>query len=523
MNKLDDERAALRRLAGGTTMAAGSEVVPLIRRATRAILLMLWLLAIIAAVSSGALLLSHARSHSEGMAVSLEQYARRTITLAAFVVDEYQEHLDERGGLAGLVEDAATSQRLRDLATWLPEGSTAGVVAADGTYLASTSPLASTPVKPTDRRWFQAHVRDGLQTYIGPAILSRVSNRYVFTYSAAYNAKDGNLHGIIVMGIPSNSVTGLAPDQRHTSMALVEDDGAVVAAQPFRPEMVAETMAWNSLVPEAQSTSVARVFGAWSVVAVRTMPDLKLHAIAALPVFNALQPLLWGIGIGLPVLLLLTQLLRVLSNQLQKKSRQVEQALADNKVLFQEVHHRVKNNLQVISSLLRLQSERLPAELRPLLDETGARVRAIALVHEQIYRTASPSDVQLDRFLAQLVQQLSASMIAGPARITTDLQPMTIGLDRAVPVAILATEAITNAIKHGLEDGDGAITVRLASQGGVNRLEVHDSGGGIGDDANTGLGTRIMTALARQIDGTWSSDAAPSGGTSFTLSWPASA
>ncbi|MFO1130881.1 MAG: histidine kinase dimerization/phosphoacceptor domain -containing protein [Hyphomicrobiales bacterium] len=523
MNKFDDERAALRRLASGNAMAAGSEVVPLIRRATRAILLLLWVLAIITAVSSGILLLHHARSHAEGVATSLEQYARRTITLAAFVVDEYQEHLDERGGLAGLAQDAATSQRLRDLATWLPDGSTAGVVASDGTYLASNAALGPNLARPTDRQWFQAHVRDGLQSFIGPAILSRVSNRYVFTYSAAYRAKDEELLGVIVLGIPSNSITGLATDQRHTSMALVEDDGAVVAAQPFHPEMVDERLPWRDLVPEPKSTGVATVFGAWSVVAVRTMPDLKLHAIAAVPLFEVLKPLLWGIGIGLPVLLLLTRLLRVLSNQLQKKSRQVEQALADNKVLFQEVHHRVKNNLQVISSLLRLQSERLPAELRPLLDQTGARVRAIALVHEQIYRTASPSDVQLDKFLAQLVQQLSASMIAGTARIMTDLQPMTIGLDRAVPVAILATEAITNAIKHGLEDGDGAITVRLASQGGVNRIEVHDSGRGIGDDADTGLGSRIMTALSRQIDGTWSREPAPSGGTSFTLSWPASA
>jgi two-component sensor histidine kinase len=221
------------------------------------------------------------------------------------------------------------------------------------------------------------------------------------------------------------------------------------------------------------------------------------------------------------VLLLLTQLLLTLSNQLQHKSRQVEQALADNKVLFQEVHHRVKNNLQVVSSLLRLQSERLPPELRPLLEETGARVRAIALVHEQIYRTASPSDVQLDKFIVQLVQQLQASMIAGTAKITTDLQPVTIGLDRAVPVAILATEAITNAIQHGLHDGEGAITVTLASQNGLNRLAVHDSGSGDRDAGKSGLGTRIITALARQIDGEWSRDVTPSGGTAFTLTWPA--
>ena len=190
-------------------------------------------------------------------------------------------------------------------------------------------------------------------------------------------------------------------------------------------------------------------------------------------------------------------------------------------MLFQEVHHRVKNNLQVVSSLLKLQADRLPAELRPLLDETVARVRAIALVHEQIYRTASPADVQLDRFLAQLVQQLSASMIGGSARITTDLQPVTIGLDRAVPVAILATEAVTNAIKHGLDNGKGAIHVRLTSDGGRNLLTVTDSGNQPQEDDSIGLGTRIMTALSRQIDGEWELGPDPAGGTVFRLGWPA--
>ena len=84
---------------------------------------------------------------------------------------------------------------------------------------------------------------------------------------------------------------------------------------------------------------------------------------------------------------------------------------------------------------------------------------------------------------------------------------MTIGLDRAVPVAILATEAITNAIKHGLDDGRGRDhRQRSPVESGPNCLAVHDSGTGVREDGTSGLGTRIMTALARQIDGEWSRD-----------------
>jgi len=516
------DRAVLRRLAGGAGASAAGDVSPLIRRGARVILLMLWVLGGVAAAAIAWLLLHHAKVHTAATAVSLEQFARRSLTLAAFVVDEYEEFLDQRGGVQGAGDDPRNAEKLATLLAWLPEGSIIGLALPDGRWATSTvaPPGAAPPVN--DRRWFKAHVSEGLDAYVGPAILSRLSKRYVFTYTAAYRDRDRGLLGIINLGIPSGAITGLAPDQRLTRTALVQHEGFLVAALPFRPEMIDRPFLLPGPPPDVSWTGFGSLFGAWSVSAVRNIPELRLYAVAAVPVAEVLAPLLWGLAIGIPLLLLLTQLLLSLSGQLQEKSRQVEQALADNKVLFQEVHHRVKNNLQVISSLLRLQTERLPPELRPLLDETGARVRAIALVHEQIYRAASPSDVQLDLFIAQLVQQLSASMIGGNAAITTDLQPVAIGLDRAVPVAILATEAITNAIKHGLDAGDGAIRVSLERHDGRNLLTVRDSGQGMAEQGRPGgLGTRIMDALSRQIDGAWRLAPAPGGGTVFSLDWPA--
>lgn len=522
MTSLAEERAALRRLAPGGVPAPPGDVVPLIRRATRAILLLLWAFAVAVTLVSAWLLVLHAESDAETTAISVEQFAESTITLAAFAVDEYEEFLTERGSLAGVGDDPAGRAQLQTLVHWLPKDSVIGLVLPDGSWAASSLLPPLPPVKATDREWFQAHLRDGVDTYIGPAILSRISNRYVFTYSKALRSSGGEgLRGIISIGLPSGSITGLAPDQYHSNMALVQQEGAVVAAQPFSPELMNRPFALPAVSPGSHGTAIAKVFGAWSVVTVRDLPAHGLNAVVAVPLVNVLQPLFWGVGIGLPLLLLLTQLLRTLSNQLQEKSRQVEQALADNRVLFQEVHHRVKNNLQVVSSLVRLQTERLPPELRPLLEETGARVRAIALVHEQIYRTSSPSDVQLDRFLAQLVQQLSASMLGGAARITTDLRPVIIGLDRAVPVAILATEAITNAIKHGLQDGAGEIAVGLSTVRGRNLITVRNTGENASEGTPSGLGTRIMTALVHQIDGEWKLGPAPGGGMLFTLGWPA--
>lgn len=523
MNAIDKERDALRQLASGAQSTTESDVGPLIRRAARLVLLLLWIMAALVALVSGWLLLNHARSHTEATAISLEQYARRNIALAAFVVYELGEFLDERGGVDGFAADGAAREKLISLKERLPEGSGLILVLPDGSVALSTEPLPATPINLSDRLWFQAHMRDGLDSYVGPAILSRVNDQYLYTYSAAYRAPDGRILALIDLGIPSGSITGLAPDQQSTQMALVKTDGSVVAAQPFWPEMISTPFSMPGPLQGQSSTMIGTAFENAAVINVRNVAGYDLHALVSLPLFIVFAPLIWGVAIGLPLLLMLTQLLLALSRQLQEKSRQVEQALADNKVLFQEVHHRVKNNLQVISSLLRLQTERLPPELRPLLDETGTRVRAIALVHEQIYRTASPSDVQLDRFLAQLVQQLSASMIGHLGRVTTELQPVTIGLDRAVPVAILATEAITNAIKHGFDsEGGGVIGVSLESRDGRNVITVRDSGkGGVEESGAAGLGTRIMTALSRQIDGEWSLAPEPSGGMVYRLIWPA--
>lgn len=498
---------------------ADGDVGPLIRRGTRIILLLLWVFGAGLAGVGAWVLLNHARTHTETTAVSLEQFARRTMTLAAFVIDEYEAFLDERGGVSGLASDPVAAGRLTSLVNWLPEGSAGGVALPDGTLALSTLPLPRPLLNVSDRKWFSAPAREGLQNYVGPAVMSRLNGRYFFTYSTAYRGGDGRLLAVLDLGIPSASITGLAPDKRDTRMALVQHGGDVVAAQPFTAGLVGKPFALPAY-PEAAVTVNGTVFGDFAVISIRNLPEYNLYAVVALPMREVLMPLAWGLGIGVPLLLMLTNLLLILSNQLQQKSREVEQALADNRVLFQEVHHRVKNNLQVVSSLMRLQTDRLPRELRPMMEEAGARIRAIALVHEQIYRTASPSEINLDVFLQQLVQQLASSMANSTARISTDLAPLAIGLDRAVPVAILATEAITNAIKHGLGNGKGSITVTLRSDGARSVLEVLDSGTGPKEDVAGGLGTRIMTALALQIDGEWTLEPVD-GGTRFSLSWPA--
>ena len=497
------------------------EVVPLIRRGTALFLALLWLFAALAAAISVWLLIARSEAETQATAETLEQYARRNIELSDFVADEFIAFLDRRGGIEGMSSDSDVMAEMRRLNARLPEGSAIIFVNTEGWVTVSTQPIPARGIKLSDRRWFKAHVQEGAKSLIGPAIHSRVVNRIIFTYTKSYLAPDGRLLGIINLGIPSDTLVGLTPNTARTPLALIQHRGVLVAAQPVSDAQLGKPFALPA-TPEAEATLIGRFLGERAVVTVKNLPEYGLYAMAAIPLMVVLEPALWSIGLGALALALLSFAIINLSRLAQKKSHEVEQALADNRVLFQEVHHRVKNNLQVISSLIRLQTDRVPDEIRPFLEQTAARVRAIAMVHEQIYSASSPSVVQLDAFLKLLIEQLETSMVTDSrTSVTVELEPVAVPLDRAVPVALLATEALTNALKHGVGPEGGTIAISLASGPEVNTLKVCDSGPGTGGEAKGGLGTQIMTALSRQIEGAWSLVPGEAGGTCFTLTWPA--
>lgn len=511
----------LETLARRIADARGLNVVTLIRRGTLAFLVAVWLVGIAAAAIAVWLLLTRADSQVRATASGLEQYARRNLEIGSFVTEEFSRYLDRVGAERALTGDAAASAEMLHLTEHLPKGSTAVFVNAAGIVTLSASPLPKEPINLSDRRWFQAHVTDGLETYVGPAIRSRVIDRIIYTYSRTYKDRDGRLLGVINLGIPSDSVIGLSPGLSPGTTALVQHEGLMVAARPICDSELAKPVTIPPLKPKGE-TSWGMASGSLSIESVRDLPDYRLFAIATLPLLTVLKPALWGIAAGLLALAVLSFVLLNLSQLAQKKSREVEQALADNKVLFQEVHHRVKNNLQVISSLIRLQTDRLPKELAPLMEQTAARVRAIALVHEQIYMANKPSEVQLDVFLRKLMEHLGASLIPGEgAGLAIDLEPVTVELDRAVPVALLATEAITNAIKHGSKEDNNPIAVTLRRAQGLAVLQVTNDGSPEDTEGKAGLGRRIMSALAQHIDGRWSLEATGTGRTCFTFAWPA--
>lgn len=201
--------------------------------------------------------------------------------------------------------------------------------------------------------------------------------------------------------------------------------------------------------------------------------------------------------------------------ELSESNGKLALALRDKEVLFREVHHRVKNNLQLVSSLLRLQAMRLPAELRQGFEDSLSRIQSMSLVHELLYRTNQPSRVDFADYLRRLAPTLAECFLPDPDRIAIEVvtEPLELELDTAIPLGLLAGELITNALKHAFPDGRaGRITVRLerAAEADGVLLAIMDDGVGLRPgptDAPAdggGLGMVLVQSLAAQVQATLS-------------------
>ncbi len=207
-------------------------------------------------------------------------------------------------------------------------------------------------------------------------------------------------------------------------------------------------------------------------------------------------------------------------------SEQLADSLAEKEVLLKEIHHRVKNNLQVITSLLTLQSDSVADDAtRTTFEEAVNRVRTVGDIHELLYRSPELARVDFNLYLERLVQNLFSFYRVDQNRIRCVVDAADIRLDiaKAIPCGLILNELLTNALKHAFPDGrSGEISISLRSHDGQAFLEVADNGIGVADDftieSNTSLGLKLVSVLAKQLQSDLTLDRR--GGTRFTISFP---
>jgi PAS domain S-box-containing protein len=269
--------------------------------------------------------------------------------------------------------------------------------------------------------------------------------------------------------------------------------GEILPEDIAAPEDIARTKAFFSQVFETGTGSVAEF-------TILTGPGRPIPVLAhATPVLSGGKVI--GIrGIATDI------------SERKESEEQIRRSLEEKEILLREVHHRVKNNLQVISALISLQSDSLsdPAD-RDVLREAEKRITSIALVHEKLYRSRDLARVDFDGYLLQLLEHLAGVYLAAssPVRILYEGSANDFTIDEAIPCGLIITEAVSNAMKYAFPDGrEGTISITVAEEAdGECGITIRDDGvgfpPGFDPDATGSLGLHLIRMLAtRQLRGT---------------------
>lgn len=189
----------------------------------------------------------------------------------------------------------------------------------------------------------------------------------------------------------------------------------------------------------------------------------------------------------------------------------LQSSLHEKEALLKEVHHRVKNNLQIISSLIRLEAGRShQEEVKSVLGDMQGRIRSMALLHELLYRSPSLAQIDLGHYIRQLALQVFGANVSkrAPIELKLDITPVPATLDQAIPCGLLVNELITNALKHGFPgDHAGCVHVELHPVDDISlwQMTVSDTGIGLPEDFDTkrqgSLGLQLASGLASQLGG----------------------
>lgn len=205
-------------------------------------------------------------------------------------------------------------------------------------------------------------------------------------------------------------------------------------------------------------------------------------------------------------------------------AEKIEKSLREKEVLLKEIHHRVKNNMQVISSLLSLQSRHIKdKEALELFNESRNRIYSMSLIHESLYQAKDLARIDFAGYVRRLTRDLFRSYSVGPndIKLKMEIKDVFLNVNTGIPCGLIINELVTNSLKHAFPDGkNGEIQVGLYKRKkGEFTLNVRDNGTGFPEDFNfrntESLGMDIVISLVEQLDGTIELDKGE--GTSFTI------
>jgi two-component sensor histidine kinase len=518
------------------------------------------------------------------------RYRRDAMTLVAQEAASRAEYmLDTAPALLSLIDSVTLGdpcrEPIRELIDALPGFANLGVVDRNGTVLCTTQGVGQ-GAQYADVAWFR-ELRDTGASLVRSTAYRNASTS-AWTIATAYRRETagGEFDGAFVIGVPVSSLvaqlnrTGIDPE---SGLALVDSSGQVFASEywtqldpdavakldPTKPvflemQAVSGGTRQAALVPLAQNNLYAMLsapkptpiamenvsaFGnfalpllAWLLALVTAWLAMDRLVLRWLDYLRRIAGLYASGKLSVQPLRakrqapgeinVLADTLEEMAVRIRDRTSNMEAALVARDAAMKEIHHRVKNNLQIINSLLSLQSRKLkdPAAVA-VLDDARARINALSLIHRSLYEHNDVRTVEARSFFTELTGQLDQALGAEDQgiRIVASIDDDTLDADVAVPLALFTAEAVTNAVKHAFpatgRTRDGKVTVGYAVGEQQAILSIEDDG--VGDETfagrenqSHGIGGTLMSAFAKQVHGTLEDGASSTGGRRIRIVMP---
>jgi two-component sensor histidine kinase len=480
-----------------------------------------------------------------------------------------------------LVAGDPCSPQLTRLIDELPQYSSLGAIDANGNVLCTTMEGAQ-DISVADREWFQDLKSSNASFIQSTAYFGPVSRQWILASAKRRTGPDNSFAGAIVIGVPVNSLiyrldrTGLP---EGSEMAIFDRTGRVFGSSHWETmdPVVLQGMestdhgffVSRSRTGEERQLAVVPMMGGtadapgpfYAMLSAPRLAPIALENVSAFGNF-ALPLLAWLLALLTAwlatdrlVLRWLDYLRRIaglyasgklsvqplrakraapgeineladtmeeMAVSVRDRTTRLESAIEARDAAMKEIHHRVKNNLQIINSLLSLQSRKVkdPSALA-VLDDARARINALSLIHRSLYEHTDIRSVEVKSFFSELATHLDQALGAEDQkiRIESEIDDDLIDADTAVPLALFTAEAVTNAVKHAFPAGRGVrggrvlVSYKVGPEETV--LTVADDGIG-GEEAQAaagqGIGGTLMAAFARQVHGQFEEGKSPAGG-----------
>jgi two-component sensor histidine kinase len=518
-------------------------------------------LAVLQAVSSYNSSLHYLQQNLAQAAQLAANEEENMISASREILTSLAAHPDVRSG-----QGPACRRALQRAIGGLDQYAGATVINAQGLMTCSSSPMKTT-ISVADRAWFR-EVMGGDAFVVSDLELSNWLNQWGMVTAVPLVDDAGVINGSVALLIGLDWMTRRyqSAASSDTALALLDSKGDLITSEGGRSPLLGglprDELIDQHLYARTQTFTARGRDGKWRLYAISPLLDGRIFVILGTPVLAAMGPLAlqvaWGVltpllmwalaiavvwfGIEHFVVRWITYLDRITSayaagrhsvrperavaapaeirslgetfsrmaDLISAREVELRDSLAQKEILVREIHHRVKNNLQLVMSLLNLHARRIrDPRAEAAFAEARSRINALATLHRRLYESENLQEVDLRWFLEDLCSELRRGGYAGPhdVDLTVAADDEVIGPDIAVPLGLLVTEAITNAYKHafnGAERGHIEVAVRRDSENTLC-LTVRDNGRGFDSQSSepetAGLGRSLIDAFVRQLRG----------------------